>query len=188
MFLILAPHYIESDPLHHPPTAHACIHIAQLLSLHCRPFPEVATSQHPSPLLNRHHFSSHSGIIGLDQEAPRLWTKHFYAEKPNSYSLIFLFSGEVGWWKLHTYNTTALMAAHRPSSLCTVGLQIYHIKDTANCYIIQFRKILLRLHKKKGGGWRGWGGYCLNFTRKWSIYCTRYFKSILLTRTKVFSA
>lgn len=111
MFLILATHYNESD---RPFTVYA--HTGSQPSFHC-PFPEVTTSQHASLLPNSHHFSSHSGIICPDQEAPGPWTQHFYAEKPNSYSLIFLFSG-VG-WELHPYSTTVLMVAHRPSSLCT---------------------------------------------------------------------
>lgn len=50
-----------------------CAHVSQP-SLG-RPFPEVTASQHPSPLLNSHHFCSHGGIIGPDREAPRTLSK-----------------------------------------------------------------------------------------------------------------
>lgn len=64
-----------------------------------RPFPEVTSSQHPSRLLNSHHFCGHSGIIGPNQEAPGLRAKHFMEQSPPATlqsHLYFFFSGLKG--------------------------------------------------------------------------------------------
>lgn len=104
-----------------------------------RPFPEVNSSQHPSPLLNSHHFRGRGGASGPDRETPTgLRVKHFHGAHRRRPLRNVLRTGP-----------RARGGAPASPVLARFGgrFRFYHIKDAANCLIIQFRGILPRLHK-----------------------------------------
>lgn len=119
-------------------------------------------------------FAIHSGIIGEHEDPVDSELSSFvFGRKPNSESLVSLFSA------------ASTLITLSPCSLYDFpGLHIYHIKDTANCSIIQFRNSarLAKWKKKKKIP-------KLNFPRKWGIYLEILLKAsfVFCSWNKVFA-
>lgn len=118
-------------------------------------------------------FAIHSGIIGEHEDPVDSELSSFvFGRKPTSERLVSLFSA------------ASTLITLSPCSLYDFpGLHIYHIKDTANCSIIQFRNSarLAKWKKKKIPK--------LNFPRKWGIYLEILLKAsfVFCSWNKVFA-